>query len=596
MLTVDEYGRIRRAHRDGMSIREIARTFRHSRRKVRQVLAEPEPTPYVRGRLHCPKLGAFHAVIDQILIDDETAPPKQRHTAMQIFRRLVAEEGYRGAYDAVRRYIGKRRRRARPTFIPLDHEPGQRQEADFGHIYVDFPDGRRQVPVLLLTWGYSNAPFAIAMPTERIESILAGMVAGLEFFGCVGREVWWDNPRTVATAILRGRQRRVHERYAGLANHYCFEAKFCMPASGWEKPRVENRVYDLQRRWATPVPAVNRPGQTRAESRLEEREVRSFENEYVNGLWHMDFHHSSLAVLTPRGEWMHPKLLGVLDDHSRLACHVQWYLSETAEDLVHGLSQAFCKRGLPRALMTDNGAAMIAEETRQGLTRLGVVHETILPYSAYQNGKQEVFWAVVEGRLMAMLEGAGNLTLDFLNQATQAWVEMEYNRTKHSETGEKPLDRFLHGRSVARPGPSSERLGQAFRQDVTRTQRRSDGTITIEGVRFEVPSRFRHLRRLTARYARWNLSRVDLVDERTGALLASIHPLDKAGNAGGRRRVIGPRTDAPSDVDAAAQADASSDDAKDLAPLLRKLLTDYAATGLPPAYLPKSSSSDEVNT
>jgi hypothetical protein len=94
------------------------------------------------------------------------------------------------------------------------------------------------------------------MPTERTESILSGMVAGFEFFGVVGREVWWDNPRTVATAILRGRQRRVHERYAGLANHYCFEAKFCMPASGWEKPRVENRVYDLQRRWATPVPTM----------------------------------------------------------------------------------------------------------------------------------------------------------------------------------------------------------------------------------------------------------------------------------------------------------------------------------------------------
>jgi len=256
MLTVDEYGRLRRAHRDGMSIREIARTFRHSRRKVRQVLAEPEPKPYVRERSHCPKLGAFHGVIDQILTDDESAPPKQRHTAMQVFRRLVAEEGYRGGYDAVRRYIGKRRSRARPTFIPLDHEPGQRQEADFGHIYVDFPDGRRQVAVLLLTWAYSNAPFAIAMPTERTESILSGMVSGFEFFGCVGREVWWDNPKTVATAILTGRQRRVHERYAALANHYFFDPKFCMPASGWEKPRVENRVYDLQRRWATPVPAV----------------------------------------------------------------------------------------------------------------------------------------------------------------------------------------------------------------------------------------------------------------------------------------------------------------------------------------------------
>lgn len=31
MLAVDEFGRIRRAHRNGMSIREIARTFRHWR-------------------------------------------------------------------------------------------------------------------------------------------------------------------------------------------------------------------------------------------------------------------------------------------------------------------------------------------------------------------------------------------------------------------------------------------------------------------------------------------------------------------------------------------------------------------------------------
>ena len=256
MLTVDDYGKIRRAHRDGMSIREIARTFHHSRRKVRRVLAEPEPRPYVRSRLHCPQLGQFHDVVDQILVGDEQAPPKQRHTAMQVFRRLVSERGYRGGYDAVRRYIGQRRRRQRPTFIPLDHEPGQRQEADFGHVHVDFPDGRRLVPVLLLTWSFSRAVFALATPTEKVEAILSGMVAGFEFFGCLGREVWWDNPTTVATAILKGRQRHVHERYAALASHYRFDPMFCMPASGWEKPHVEKRVYDLQRRWSTPVPAV----------------------------------------------------------------------------------------------------------------------------------------------------------------------------------------------------------------------------------------------------------------------------------------------------------------------------------------------------
>jgi putative transposase len=70
------------------------------------------------------------------------------------------------------------------------------------------------------------------------------------------------------------------------------------------------------------------------------REVRSFEVEYVGGLWHLDFHHGSRQVLTREGQWVKPIALAVLDDRSRLACHVQWYLDETTESLVHGFTQA----------------------------------------------------------------------------------------------------------------------------------------------------------------------------------------------------------------------------------------------------------------
>jgi transposase len=255
MLTVDDYGKIRLAHRDGMSIREIARTFSHSRRKVREILANPQPKPYSRARPKpAPVLGSFHAVIDAVLADDENAPPKQRHTAMQLYRRLRDEYHYAGGYDQVRRYVGKHRRERRETFIPLAHEPGQRPECDFGHIHVDFPAGRRPVPVLVAAWAYSNYAFAMAMPTERTEAVLAGMVAAFEFFGRVAREVWWDNPTTVVSQIFTGRERRPNERYAALASHYAFDALFCMPARGNEKPRAETRVRVLQRQWATPVP------------------------------------------------------------------------------------------------------------------------------------------------------------------------------------------------------------------------------------------------------------------------------------------------------------------------------------------------------
>lgn len=257
MLTVEHYGEIRRAHRDGMSVRAIARTQHHSRRKVRDALACPEPRPYTRSKEPpAPRLGPYHAIIDAILAADEQAPRKQRHTMRQVFRRLGAEHGYPGGYDAVRRYIGKRQQRSRETFIPLAHDPGQRLECDFGHIHVDFPEGRRQVAVLIAVWAYSYCPFAVALPTERTEAILAGMVEAFEFFDGVPREVWWDNPTTVVAEIFKGRSRRPHPRYAALASHYAFDPLFCMPARGNEKPHVENRVYDLQRRWATPVPRM----------------------------------------------------------------------------------------------------------------------------------------------------------------------------------------------------------------------------------------------------------------------------------------------------------------------------------------------------
>src|SRR5216683_2637879 len=128
-----------------------------------------------------------------------------------------------------------------------------------------------------------------------------------------------------------------------------------------------------------------RKGAERAEARFVDREVRSYEAEYVGGLVHHDCHVGSRKVLTPRGEWVTPILFGVLDDRSRLACHLQWYLCETAEIIAHGLSQAFQKRGLPRSGLSDNGAAMTAAEITEGLTRLGILHQTTLPYSPYQN-------------------------------------------------------------------------------------------------------------------------------------------------------------------------------------------------------------------
>ena len=342
----------------------------------------------------------------------------------------------------------------------------------------------------------------------------------------------------------------------------------CMRDNGWLR---------------THEPAHPSNGQLRAAERLQRREVRSFEVSHVHGLWHLDFHQAKIGILDAAGRWHRPVALAIVDDRSRLCCHLQLYLAETAECLIHGLTQAFMKRGLPRALMTDNGAAMLAEETRRGLQRLGIEHETTLPYSPYQNGKQEVFWGQLESRLLELLRGVENLKLAFVNRAAQAWVEQDYQRSIHSEIKTTPLQRMLNGPDVARPVPNSDFLRLAFSRRIRRTPRRSDATVTVDGIRYELPVRFGHLPSVILRAASWDKSLMTLVDPNTDAPLARLLPLDKVKNASGRRRAIA--------RDNTAAPVHSADDP--LPALLRKWLAEYAATGLPPAYLPKEEITHE---
>jgi hypothetical protein len=118
-------------------------------------------------------------------------------------------------------------------------------------------------------------------------------------------------------------------------------------------------------------------------------------------------------------------------------------------------------------------------------------------------------------------------------------------------------------------------------------------------VRFEIPARFRHFRHVVLRYARWDLGRIDLVDPQSGTILAPIYPLDRNANADGRRSVIepdqGPDDDEPDD---GTLGDSTPDDGgpdKPLPPLLERILDEYAASGAPPAYLPKKPNPKKGN-
>ena len=310
--------------------------------------------------------------------------------------------------------------------------------------------------------------------------------------------------------------------------------------------------------------------------RRKNREILSFESAFPGELWHFDGHVGSRMILDKNGEYKRPHCIAFIDDYSRLCCHCQWVNGESAEEIVHIFTQAILKRGLPRKVMSDNGSGMIAAEFEDGVKKLAVIHERTLPRSAYQNGKIESFWKPMEARLLAMLENVKPLTLEILNTASQAWVEQEYNASVHSETKEKPLNRFLDGKSVIRQAPSYEYLRRAFRMCVPRRQRRSDGTFTLDGVRFQVPTRFRHLENLTLAYARWDLSRATILDPDTLLEIEDTFPLNKVMNSSMKRKPVH-RFQPPLSSDS---------ENENLPPLLQRYLQKQASESFITGYIP----------
>jgi transposase InsO family protein len=307
------------------------------------------------------------------------------------------------------------------------------------------------------------------------------------------------------------------------------------------------------------------------------RETRSFEAYWPGSLWHLDFHKAKRRVLNAKGQWLIPILLAILDDRSRLVCHMQWYEEENTDCLVHGFRQALQKRGRPVQLLNDNGSAMTSAEFTEGLNRLSIIASNTLPYCPEQNGKQERFFGTVEGRLMKMLENKENLTLKELNDASAAWIEADYNRQNHRELDKTPLEIFLSEKNMHKNCPSSEELTLAFTRQNARKPRRFDSTLTIKGVRYEIPWAYRHLPKVFVRYAEWDLSVAWLMDQDGEKPLAKIYPQNKQANFSGERRTTN-------------NAELKIHEPKDeIAPLLKQIMAEYAATGLPPAYLSKSS-------
>lgn len=206
---------------------------------------------------------------------------------------------------------------------------------------------------------------------------------------------------------------------------------------------------------------------------------RKFEAECVNDLWQSDVMHGPRVLVS--GKRQKAYLIAILDDHSRLIPHAQFYLNERLSSYTDCLKQALATRGLPRKLYVDNGSAFRCKQLEHICACLGVALIHSKPYTPEGRGKIERFFRTIRGEFLPGFRGE---SLSELNEVLALWLEDVYHRRPHGSTGQAPFARFTENLHCLRPAP--ENLNDYFRHTARRRVAK-DRTVILNGSLYEAP-------------------------------------------------------------------------------------------------------------
>jgi transposase len=260
MKQVDDYEQIRKAyHIEGLSIREISRRYKHSRRVIRKALEHPIPEKYRLGQPKKSKvLGEYKPRILDLLQESKKLPRKQRYTAHKIYEILEAE-GYAGCEGNIHNFIcrTKKKLEAGKAYLPLEFDAGQDAQVDWGEAVVILAGVEVKVQFFVMRLNYSRARFVKAYPFQKQEAFWDGHESGFHFFGGIPHRIAYDNLKTAVFRVLEGHNRQEQDAFKAFRSYYLFDSHYCTPAEGHEKGGVESDVGYAQRNFFSPLPRVN---------------------------------------------------------------------------------------------------------------------------------------------------------------------------------------------------------------------------------------------------------------------------------------------------------------------------------------------------
>jgi len=247
---------------EGKSLRSISRITGMDFRTVQKYAYRDDWNPPVKPKMNpdeYPVLGQYIPTINEWLEKDELEPRKQRHTITKVYNRLQKEQGFKGSYTTVKRYVNRKReqtRKRKEGFLPLEQPPGHAQ-IDFGESKSYDATGMEQkIFALTVSFPHSNSGWTQVFPSENQECLLTGLQRIFGHIGGVPASIRLDNMSTAVAQILKGGERIITDGFYRFMLHHRFRSDFCSPDKGNEKGHVENKVGYTRRNMLVPVPVI----------------------------------------------------------------------------------------------------------------------------------------------------------------------------------------------------------------------------------------------------------------------------------------------------------------------------------------------------
>lgn len=234
---------------------------------------------------------------------------------------------------------------------------------------------------------------------------------------------------------------------------------------------------------------LKQAGATRLKLGISKQKVRRrWTRDQSNALWLGDLEDGPYVIDGDRALETH--LSAFIDCHSRYIVTARYYLRENLDILIDSLLRAWACHGASRELYLDNAKIYHAAVLKVACLALNIrlIHRGV--GDPPPGGLIERFFETVQSQLEREVRAGEILTLEKLNQALEAWLEVSYHERTHSETNQAPRLRYEMGQPFVRRVDIQQVLKHFLKRD-TRTVHKDFSDVQLLNFFFRVDPRLR---------------------------------------------------------------------------------------------------------